>query len=143
MAKARTSLIYSLYNFVVVRDMRLKGWKPKGSAVLEVNHDTPLTWPIKWAAEKAAESKRPSYLRLMSHGYSGGMEFADQHITKETLALSAHSRENSPPLTCWPVPPQIWRREAAAPQTATTCASGWPKPRKVTSAHRGTRNGTA
>lgn len=87
MTQARASLLYAIYNFVVVRDVRLEGWKPNGSAVLEVNHDTPLTWPIKWASDKAAESKKTSYLRLMSHGYPGGMQFAHEHIKKDTIVL--------------------------------------------------------
>lgn len=70
---------------VIIRDVRLHGWKPQGDEVLEVNFDTPISWPLRWASNLTLKDK--PILKLMSHGYPGGMRFCREDITRDTMHL--------------------------------------------------------
>jgi hypothetical protein len=80
---------------VVIRDVRLKGFRPKGDSVLEVNVDTPISWPIAWAVEKAKKfgDEHFMFLRIMSHAYmcskgsqgGCGIQFCDEDINLQSL----------------------------------------------------------
>ncbi|MCC6368849.1 MAG: hypothetical protein IT165_35455 [Bryobacterales bacterium] len=54
---------------IIIRDVRLLGWKPAGKEVLEVNFDTPIEWPINWAADKSDTYKGDVRIRIMAHGF--------------------------------------------------------------------------
>jgi|SRR5262245_42449333 len=80
---------------VVIRDVRLKGFRPKGDSVLEVNFDTPIVWPITWAVEKAKEFGEENwmFLKIMAHGYRSskdsnggcGIQFCEEDIKLTNL----------------------------------------------------------
>ena len=54
---------------LIIRDVRLEGSKPDGDEVLEVNYDTPISWPILWTLNKSKEYGGDVYLRIMAHGF--------------------------------------------------------------------------
>jgi len=83
---------------LIVRDVRLHGWKPQGANVLEVNFDTPLSWPLFWALRKSELYHHDVCLRIMAHGYTvatpsgqsqggGGIEFCREGINLDTIHL--------------------------------------------------------
>lgn len=85
-------------HWLTIRDVRLKGYAPRAMHLLEVNFDTPLSWPILWVTQKARELKGSIRVRLMAHGivtplangkYSQGgygMEFCKEGINLDTLS---------------------------------------------------------
>jgi hypothetical protein len=54
---------------LIIRDVRLKGGKPKGTEVLEVDEDTPISWPILWTKTKSDFYDGAVYLRIAAHGF--------------------------------------------------------------------------
>lgn len=58
----------------VCRDVRLHGWKPNGTHVLEVNFDTPLNWLIDNIVKHGRESGGNLLVKLMCHGLPGFLQ---------------------------------------------------------------------
>jgi hypothetical protein len=56
-----------------IRDTRLPGPRPSGNEVLEVDANTPLSWPISWVASRSAKYAGDVRVRLMAHGIEIGM----------------------------------------------------------------------
>lgn len=56
---------------LIIRDVRLQGSKPKGDkdCVLEVDKDTPISWPILWTQNRSDDFGGDVYLRIMAHGF--------------------------------------------------------------------------
>jgi hypothetical protein len=72
---------------IVVRDVRLTGWKPQGDFVLEVNFDTPITWFFTWVKDTAAKNGPDVKLQIMCHGYPGGLQFCKEGINASNVQL--------------------------------------------------------
>ena len=53
---------------LIIRDVRLDGSKPDGDEVLEVDKDTPISWPILWTKTRWGKYHADVYLRSMAHG---------------------------------------------------------------------------
>jgi hypothetical protein len=84
---------------IIIRDVRLLGWKPAGKEVLEVNFDTPIEWPINWAADKADTYKGDVRIRTEGSDANGmctekniysqggaGIQFCKENITLSTIS---------------------------------------------------------
>lgn len=72
---------------IVVRDVRLGGWKPRGDFVLEVNFDTPLSWFFTWVKDTATKNGPDVKLQIMCHGYPGGLQFCKEDINSSNVQL--------------------------------------------------------
>jgi hypothetical protein len=97
---------------LIVRDVRLEGSKPKGNEVLEVDADTPISWPISWIHQRAkAHNSEYVWLKILAHGYEtpglplatgwsttrestqgysqggSGIQFCKEGLTLHTIAL--------------------------------------------------------
>jgi len=96
---------------VIIRDVRLHGWKPDGEHVLEVGEDTPLSWPIQWVVDASKALNSKLVVQIMAHGAGvkigerdtwswkemsigkepvfsqggGGVQFCDKWITLATV----------------------------------------------------------
>lgn len=77
---------------LVVRDVRLHGYRPKGDHVLEVNFDTPLSWPIDWAQKKAKEYKGDVHLKIMAHGTGMEIECKAEEEDRKARACRIEER---------------------------------------------------
>jgi hypothetical protein len=65
----------------VIRDVRLAGEKPKGDEVLEVDQNTPLTWPVQWLVSLSDSKKGDVFLKIMAHG--GGNSGAPRNVVSQ------------------------------------------------------------
>lgn len=82
---------------LVWRDVRLRGWRPNGSAkvkVMESNFDTPLNWFISYSrgyADRIKKTKDLVHLKIMAHGYvlagkgGYGIQFCKEDLLIKTI----------------------------------------------------------
>jgi hypothetical protein len=78
---------------LIIRDVRLKGLKPKGNEVLEVDADTPIKWPIAWILDRAKYyNSQYVWLKILAHGYESdfsqggyGIQFCKEDLTLSTI----------------------------------------------------------
>lgn len=55
---------------LIIRDVRLEGSKPMGNEVLEVDADTPISWPISWILQRAKlYNSHYVWLKILAHGF--------------------------------------------------------------------------
>jgi hypothetical protein len=55
---------------LIIRDVRLKGSRPGWSEFIEIDENTPLSWPIAWARQKASDYNYAYVrLRILAHGF--------------------------------------------------------------------------
>ena len=112
---------------LVIRDTRVEGFKPRGDDVLEVDANTPLSGPVAWAADKAAQHGA-GRLKLMAHGEPGAMQFCHELLTINTVDAFAPLHGRSGASSCTPA---LWRIRVKdlgmepPPETATSSASNW------------------
>jgi hypothetical protein len=62
--------IFMATQILIVRDVRLEGSRPRGNEVLEVDENTPISWPISWILNRAKfYNSNYVWLKILAHGF--------------------------------------------------------------------------
>ncbi|MCZ2151807.1 MAG: nucleotidyl transferase AbiEii/AbiGii toxin family protein [Bryobacterales bacterium] len=129
---------------IIIRDVRLPGWKPAGTEVLEGNFDTPIEWPIHWTADKA---ESPPW--VLKGGYALEPRFKDARstvdidLTAERVPATARGRNQivrEMPRGAGAAPLGGWYESTAGPAPMDLNSAVWGRPLSRRSPEGGTHS---